>query len=92
MTLEVYYPQDIRNALQAAAQSCGAALLVADRGGGDFARGYGEGYQDALITIALAFGLVRLDSHDEGIEWPPRFLFPEARRFDPNTLPRPPPF
>jgi len=59
MGLEVYYPQDIRNALLAAEQASRTALLAA--GGGEdneFARGYREGYGAALVTMALAFGLM----------------------------------
>lgn len=52
MALEVYYPQDIRNALLAARQ---AALATA--AAGDVSAEYVQGYADALTTIALAFGL-----------------------------------
>jgi len=57
MGLNVYYPQDVRNALLAAEQSTTAALAA---GGGDdaYTHGYREGYRAALTTIALAFGLL----------------------------------
>jgi hypothetical protein len=91
MSLEVYYPQDIRNVLQAAEQSCRAALLAAGGGRNEFAQGYGEGYLAALTTIALAFGLMRLDSLNESVEWPPNFLLTVAGGLNPSILPRPPP-
>ncbi len=57
MGLNVYYPQDVRNALQAAEQSTNAALTAV--GGDDaYTRGYREGYRAALTTVALAFGLL----------------------------------
>lgn len=59
MGLEVYYPQDIRNALLAARQASVTALHVAGGKDDEFARGYHKGYQAALITIALAFGLIQ---------------------------------
>jgi hypothetical protein len=90
MALKVYYPQDICNALQAAAQSCGAALLAADRGGDDLTRGYSEGYRAALTTIALAFGLARQGRHDESIAWSSEFLFAITNDLNPSTLSRPP--
>jgi soluble cytochrome b562 len=58
MSLQVFYPQDIRNALLAAEQASSRALNAINTQD-DFAKGYREGYQDALATIALAFGLVR---------------------------------
>jgi hypothetical protein len=50
MSLEVYYPQDIQNALLAAEQ----ATLTAGAGSE-----YLRGYMAALNTLALAFGLVK---------------------------------
>jgi hypothetical protein len=63
MSLEVYYPQDILNALLAAEQASSQALRAAS-GQGEFAEGYEVGYQAALTTLALAFGLVRFRSED----------------------------
>jgi hypothetical protein len=74
MALEVYYPQDILNALLAAEQASNAALMAAGGEGNKFAQGYQAGYRAALATIALAFGLVRPDSHSEGREWQQTFL------------------
>lgn len=56
MGLEVYYPQDIRNALLAAEQATNAALPA--RTDDLFTQGYLTGYRAALTTLALAFGLV----------------------------------
>jgi len=59
MALDVFFPQDIKNALLAAEQASGAALRAGSNGDGDpYVVGYGEGYRDALATLALAFGLV----------------------------------
>lgn len=86
MGLEVYYPQDIRNALLAAEQANSAALVVASGEEDEFAQGYQEGYRAALTTIALAFGLLRPatvglrpDSRPESLDWQPVFL-PTTRR------------
>lgn len=59
MALEVYCPQDIRNALLAAEQASNAALIAVGEEQNEFARGYEAGYRAALATIALAFGLIR---------------------------------
>ena len=63
MSLEVYYPQDILNALKAAAQSNGQALQAIS-GQSEFAEGYEMGYRAALSTIALAFGLIPFRNED----------------------------
>jgi hypothetical protein len=75
VALEVYYPQDIRNALLAAEQSYSVALLVAGGGENSLAQGFQMGYRAALTTIALAFGLIRPDSQGDGREWQPPFLY-----------------
>ena len=60
----MYYQDDIRNALRAAEQATRAALpnnsaLPETRSPNDaYAEGYWDGYRAALMTIALAFGLV----------------------------------
>jgi hypothetical protein len=70
MALGVYYPQDIRNALLAAGHASGMALqVVGKKEDNEFARGYQEGYQAALTTIALNFGLIQPDGHHRGCEW-----------------------
>ena len=63
MALEVYYPQDVRNALLAAEQASSAALVAVGGEENEFAKGYREGYRAALTTIALAFGLIRPTDH-----------------------------
>jgi hypothetical protein len=60
MSLEVYYPQDIQNALLAAEQ----ATLTAGAGSE-----YLRGYMAALNTLALAFGLVKPSMTVEGQIW-----------------------
>lgn len=57
MGLEVYYPADIRNALLAAEQASGAALMAAGQENDALVQIFQEGYRAALTTIALAFGL-----------------------------------
>jgi hypothetical protein len=54
MSLEVYYPQDIRNAILAAEN---ASLRSSAHDTGQYAQGYRDGVKDTLTTIALAFGL-----------------------------------
>lgn len=61
MGLEVYYPDDIRNAILAAEQATNAAAEA-----GEVSDDYLAGYRAALMTIALAFGLMRVESQD----WP----------------------
>jgi hypothetical protein len=82
MALEVYYPQDVRNALLAAEQSSGAALRALGHEKSAFAEGYQEGYRAALTTIALAFGLYHhgdaAPDFGEG-DWQPTLL-PQTRR------------
>ncbi|UCC63075.1 MAG: hypothetical protein JSV36_20420 [Anaerolineae bacterium] len=74
MALEVYYPQDIRNALLAAEQASNAAFLATGRENDQFAEGYQAGYRAALATIALAFGLIRTHDLSESHEWEQVFL------------------
>lgn len=57
MSLEVYYPQDILNALKAAAQSNGQALQAIS-GQSEFAEGYEMGYRAALNTWPLHKGIL----------------------------------
>jgi hypothetical protein len=64
MALEVYYPQDILNALLAAEQSAGAAIQAADSDN-LFMAGYQAGYHAALVTISLAFGLTRHENNKQ---------------------------
>ena len=79
MALEVFYPNDVRQALLAAEQAVSAtagAMGVRDE---PFAAGFLAGYRAALTTLALAFGLVtQPDSGDRGADWLPACL--EAKR------------
>lgn len=61
MALEVYYPTDVENAIQAARQ---AHLATADAG--EIPPEYRQGFIDALDVIAVAFGLARR----EQARWP----------------------
>ena len=63
MGLEVWYPNDIKNAILAAEQASATALQAGRVGGDAYQGGYRDGYQAALLTIALAFGLVQ-PGHD----------------------------
>lgn len=56
MALEVYYPADIRNALLAALEAINALFVF--MGMSERAGGFMTGYKAALVTIALAFGLI----------------------------------
>lgn len=57
MSLNVYYPTDIRNALLAAEQAVNATTDAAGAHDDPFTAGFLTGYRAALTTIALAFGL-----------------------------------
>jgi hypothetical protein len=79
MALEVYYPQDIRNALLAAEQASNATMVAAGGEDDKFTQGFQSGYRAALATIALAFGLLRPDGRCESQEWQPVFLTAASR-------------
>ena len=81
MTLEVYYPTDIRNALLAAEQSVNAAVNASGYSDDPncpqsaYTAGFLVGYRAALTTLALAFGLARAASQPAHSElWQPSFL------------------
>ena len=57
MALEVWYAEDILNALRAAEQAANAAAAATGRQDEAFAAGFLTGYRAALTTLALAFGL-----------------------------------
>jgi hypothetical protein len=59
MGLDIFFSEDIRNALQAADEASSSTARVCATVGGDQAtsRAYLEGYRAALTTVALAFGL-----------------------------------
>lgn len=87
MGLEVYYPQDIRNVLLAADQACAAALQAVGRED-ESARIYHEGYQAALATVALAFGLIPSSSRSGSRERQLIFLSANVEGAEPNFLAR----
>ncbi len=59
MAPDIFFSDDVRQALQAADEACLSTARVCAAGSGDQAtlRAYLEGYRAALRTIALAFGL-----------------------------------
>ena len=59
MSLDIFFAEDIRNALLAADEASSATARVCAAVGGDpvTLRAYLEGYDAALRTVALAFGL-----------------------------------
>ena len=64
MGLDIFFAEDIRNALLAADEASSSTARVCAAVGGDgrvgdlpLLRGYLEGYRAALSTVALAFGL-----------------------------------
>ena len=74
MGLEVYYPQDLRNALLAAEQASNATMMAAGGEDDKFTQGFQSGYRAALATIALAFGLISPESRHESHNWQPTLL------------------
>lgn len=61
MALQCWFESDIRNALLAAGHSVDAAMGVCAIMAGQpdgYAAGFASGYHAALVTLALAFGLV----------------------------------
>jgi len=64
MALEVYFQQDIINALLAAEQASSAGAMAVGCGkDNEFSQGFQVGYRAALTTLALAFGLVEFRDH-----------------------------
>ena len=59
MGLDIYYKEDITNALLAAEQSANATAIALGGTDDPFAAGFQVGYQAALTTLALAFGLTK---------------------------------
>jgi len=59
MGLDIFFSDDIRNALLAADEASSSTARVCAALGGDQVtlRAYLEGYRAALTTVALAFGL-----------------------------------
>jgi len=55
--LEVYYPTDLRNALLAAEHAVKVTANASNTKDDPFTTGFLAGYQAALTTLALAFGL-----------------------------------
>jgi hypothetical protein len=59
MGLDIFFAEDIRNALMAADEASSSTARVCAAVGGNQVtlRAYLEGYRAALTTVALAFGL-----------------------------------
>jgi len=83
MSLAVYYPTDIINALLAAEQSAKETARATGDSDDPFAVGYMRGHRSALTTIALAFGLTDHDDDQGGL---PRLA--NAPTWEPLTLGR----
>ncbi len=60
MSLDIWFADDIRNALMAADRASGSttAALQGVARDVDYLRAYRQGYRAALATIAAAFGLM----------------------------------
>ena len=67
----IHTSQEIRNALLAASHTTLAALAVNRAQADEYGQGYQDGYQKALFTIALDFGLVALSGGEEQRSFPP---------------------
>jgi hypothetical protein len=65
MALEVYYKRDIENALRAAEHATRKILPRVEPG--EYRQGYKQGFNAALASIALAFGLY-VDQEKDVIE------------------------
>ena len=76
MGLDVYYPDDIRNALLAAEQAVNATARATGDGCDPLAASFLAGYRAALTTLALAFGLTGQ----------PKALQEERRSTSPDVL------
>jgi len=59
MALDIFFSEDIRNALLAATEASSSTARVCAAAGGDQVtiRAYLEGYEAALTAVALSFGL-----------------------------------
>lgn len=59
MGLDVWFREDIANAIMAAGQACAATAAMIEEIHSDEIqlRAYRRGYQAALTTVALAFGI-----------------------------------
>lgn len=62
VALQVYFEEDIKNSLVAAEHSLNATKEATGKEADPFAEGYMVGYRAALVTVALAFGLVKVQS------------------------------
>ena len=60
MALEVFFREDIRNALLAAQHTTTATLRATVARDSEFAQGFEAGFQAALESVAIGFGLVQL--------------------------------
>lgn len=85
MALEVYYKEDIRNALLAAEQAM-SATATASGGDDQLVTGFLAGYRAALATLVLAFGLLP-GKPDRALEtnwgW---LLTPDSKVGEPENL------
>jgi len=63
MSLDVYFKDDIENVLRAVEHPTRRLLSKVAENDEQYAEGYQAGYNDALASIALAFGLVSDENH-----------------------------
>ena len=61
MALDVYFKQDIENVLRAAEHPMRQLLEKLAESNEQYNQGYRDGFNAALATIALAFGLYKED-------------------------------
>ena len=71
MALEVYFRNDIRNALLAAEHASMSALRISSTENSEFAQGYAAGCRETLRSLALNFGLVQINDCGESQVPPP---------------------
>ena len=59
MGLDIWFREDILNALKAAEQASATTAAAMENVAGDprYLRAYREGYRAALVTVATAFGI-----------------------------------
>jgi len=61
MSLDVYFKSDIENALRAAEHPARQLLEKLAESDEQYSQGYRDGFNAALATVALAFGLYKED-------------------------------
>ncbi len=59
MALDIWFKEDIANAVKAAHEAGSSSLTMFEQmtENSDLVRAYGQGYRSALIAVATAFGI-----------------------------------